>query len=85
MYVPGKVESVVVIIDPEDCNVSNLSPNALDFTIMSLLSNFPNSLDELFIIDPPLSITIRWNQFTGRLPEWTTSKIQIVSRKKDAY
>lgn len=65
MMYPGCVESVVVILDFEDGNVSDLPDQLLKDVIASLMFNFPNLLDELYIINPSLSLNWKLQYLTS--------------------
>jgi hypothetical protein len=65
MTYPGKVESLVVVIDLEDNSIGDIPIGLVKDIVASLMFNFPCLLDEMYIINSPLSLTFQFQTLTS--------------------
>lgn len=56
MFVPGKIENWMVIMDLEGCSIFKISLEVFQKIIDLLTTNYVNTLEKLFILNPPFGI-----------------------------
>lgn len=81
MFVPGKVENWMFLLETHGLGVLGLPVKALGFVIDTMTVNFSGCLEKMFILNPSSGLNFLWSTISGWLDEETRLKINFITKK----
>lgn len=71
MFVPGKVENWMFLLETNEIGVFGLPLKALGVVIDTMTVNFAACLEKMFILNPSSGLNFVWSTISGWLDEET--------------
>lgn len=81
MFIPGKVENWIFILETNGIGVFGLPFKALGIIVDCMSLNFSGSLEKMYILNPSSGIDFAWRTIAGWLDEETRLKINFVTKR----
>lgn len=87
MFLPGQVESWVVIYDLGGMGVTEIPTGILKSIIQKLSANYGGRLYRLWVVNAPMTISFSWKIISNFMDQVTVDKIKISkkSTEKDIF
>ncbi|CAD8172017.1 unnamed protein product [Paramecium octaurelia] len=82
MFVPGKVETWVFLLETNNLGGQGLQQKVLEVLIDNMSTNFSGYLERMFVLNPSSGINFLWQQIKAFLDEETINKISFLSSKE---
>ncbi|CAD8185247.1 unnamed protein product [Paramecium octaurelia] len=81
MFIPGKVENWIFLLESNGLGVFGLPTKALQVVIDTMSTNFGGCLEKMFILNPSSGLNFLWKTISGFLDPETAEKINFFQKK----
>lgn len=78
LFYPGKVETATILIQTNQKTLEDLPYETLSRVIDTFQTNFPNFMDEMYLLNPSIQLQLGFNQIKLFIAPNTAEKIVIL-------
>ncbi|CAD8212465.1 unnamed protein product [Paramecium octaurelia] len=82
MFIPGKVENWIFLLESNGLGVFGLPTKALQVVIDTMSTNFGGCLEKMFILNPSSGLSFLWKTISSFLDPETAEKINFLQKKE---